>query len=76
MVCSEKSVLVEAYCITDDLDIEKHKILLPNPVAGSIKITNGKLWCKVIMHDNGVEVLVKDKDGNTKRFEFKKEDTF
>ncbi len=69
---ARKALLIEANCFDDNYDVVKHKILLPHPVAGAIKITNGRISCKLMINDDGVELLLLDEEGHVERWKSEK----
>ncbi len=63
-----RALLIEANCFDENYDIVKHKILLPHPIAGAVKIRNEKITCKLMINNNGVEILVVDEEGHMERW--------
>ena len=62
-----RALIIEANCFNENYEIERHKVFLPHPIAGSFKVTNGKITCKITITDSGVELLVKDEHGNVEK---------
>ena len=47
--------------------IEKEIFVVENPLAGSFKVSNGKLTAYIYMHEDTIDVFVKNKDGEIRR---------
>ena len=52
--------------------IQKEIIVVENPLAGSFKVSNGKITAFVYMNEDNIDIFVKDKEGNIKRFKTEK----
>jgi len=51
---------------------QRNKLIVPNPIASSFKVTNGKFIAQVTVDELGVEVKCFDRDGREERWASKK----
>lgn len=56
---------------SDKNKVERNKILISNPLAGSFKVSNGKFLCGVTINELGVEVRCYDKFGKMEKLKTK-----
>ncbi len=47
-------------------EIKKHKMLIPAPIGGSFKVSNGKFLCDITINEAGVMIKTIDQYGRVK----------
>jgi len=47
---------------------ERKKIVVPHPLAGTFKVTNGDFLCEMSLGGSGVGLVVKNRRGKTEKF--------
>ncbi len=67
-----RAFVIEANCFNENFEIERYKLFLPHPIAGAFKVTDGKITCKITINESGVELLLKDENGNIERLRSQK----
>ena len=60
-----KFLMFEIEKINEKEGIEKEVFLVDNPLAGSFKVSNGKITAYVYMGDEDVEMFIVDEKNNT-----------
>lgn len=60
-----KFLMFEVEKVSETEGIEKEVFVVDNPLAGSFKVSNGKLTAYVYLGDEDVDIFVVDEKNNT-----------
>lgn len=67
-----RPVVLEVDAWGEDGEPKRHRIVVPNMIASTFKVTNGKFSALFTIDELGVELKAFDRDGNEERFVSKK----